>query len=61
VEVLAGLSPATIRRLLRRHHPNSSIALVRWTLRNDDGEMDQGLREVEEGLAEVIAEIEGEL
>ncbi len=24
-------------------------------------EMDQGLREVEEGLAEVLAEIEGEL
>ena len=33
--------------------------IVRWTLRDD--EMDQGLREVEQGLAEVIAEIEGEL
>ncbi len=33
--------------------------IVRWTLRDD--EMDQGLREVEEGMAEVIAEIEGEL
>ena len=32
---------------------------MRWTLRDD--EMDQGLREVEEGLAEVIGEIEGEL
>jgi len=34
---------------------------VRWTLRDDGNEFDQGLREVEEGLAEVIAEIEGEL
>jgi hypothetical protein len=33
--------------------------IVRWTLRDD--EMDQGLQEVEEGLAEVIAEIEGDL
>ena len=35
--------------------------IVRWTLRGDDDEMDQGLREVEEGLAEVFAEIEGDL
>ncbi len=33
--------------------------IVRWTLRGD--EMDQGLREVEQGLAEVIGEIEGDL
>ncbi len=30
--------------------------IVRWTLRDD--EVDQGLREVDEGLAEVLAEIE---
>ena len=35
--------------------------IVRWTLQdNGDGaEMDQGMREVEQDLAEVIAEIEG--
>ena len=33
--------------------------IVRWTLRDD--EMDQGLRDVEDGLADVLAEIDGEL
>ncbi len=33
--------------------------IVRWTLRDD--EMDQGLGEVEQGLAEVVGEIEGVL
>jgi hypothetical protein len=33
--------------------------IVRWTLRDD--EMDQGLRELEQDLAEVVGEIEGEL
>jgi hypothetical protein len=45
-----------LRGLFKACRPNIE-RIVRWTLRDD--EMDQGLREVEEGLAEMIAEIEG--
>ncbi len=43
--------------------PQLSVPLRASGLSSESGfvEMDQGLREVEEGLAEVIAEIEGEL
>jgi hypothetical protein len=54
------------RDAIQRHFQQASAhcrpnieRIVRWTLRGDGAEMDQGIRDVEEGLAEVIGEIEG--
>ena len=63
---ICGIPARDCRDTIQRHfqlagaHCRPNIEqIVRWTLR--DGEMDRGLQEVEQGLDEVIAEIEGEL
>ncbi len=55
----------TIQRYFQQagaHYRPNIERIVRWTLQdNGDGEMGQGLRELEDGLAGVLAEIEGEM
>ncbi len=56
--------PGTIQRHFKQagaHCRPNIEQIVRWTLRGDGAELDQGLREVEQGLDEVLAEIEGDL
>jgi len=53
---------APVESPLNAHCRPNIERIIRWTLRDDDeDELGQGLREVEQGIVEVIAEFEGEL
>ena len=53
---------APVESPLNAHCRPNIERIIRWTLRDDDeDELGQGLREVEQDIVEVIAEFEGEL